>query len=162
MIRDAMLAVSGELNTSMHGPSVRPFTVTVFNTHFYHLFDSDNAAYNRRTVYRANVITGRDPLLDCFDCPSLSVATPRRPSTVTPSQALALMNNTFVIRQGRRFAKRIAREVPNDSQAQADRVFRLAITRAPTPRERLPLATLMLKRLAGAILTGVSIVLALL
>ena len=72
------------------------------------------------------------------------------------------MNNTFVIRQGRRFAKRVAREVPNDSQAQADRVFRLAITRAPTPRERLQLATLMLKRLAGAILIGVSIVLALL
>ena len=143
VIRDAMLAVSGELNTSMHGPSVRPFTVTVFNTHFYHLFDSDDAAYNRRTVYRANVITGREPLLDCFDCPSPSVATPRRPSTVTPSQALALMNNTFVIRQGRRFAKRVAREVPNDSQAQADRVFRLAITRAPTPRERLQLATLI-------------------
>ena len=143
VIRDAMLAVSDELNTSMHGPSVRPFTVTVFNTHFYHLFDSDDVAYNRRTVYRANVITGRDPLLDCFDCPSPSVATPRRPSTVTPSQALALMNNTFVIRQGRRFAKRVAREVPNDSQAQADRVFRLAITRAPTPRERLQLATLI-------------------
>ena len=143
VIRDAMLAVSGELNTSMHGPSIRPFTVTVFNTHFYHLFDSADAAYNRRTVYRANVITGRDPLLDCFDCPSPSVATPRRQSTVTPLQALALMNNTFVIRQGRRFAERVAREVSDDPRAQADRVFRLAITRIPTPRERQQLATLI-------------------
>ena len=143
VIRDAMLAVSGDLNTSMHGPSVRPFTVTVFNTHFYHLFDSDKAAYNRRTVYRANVITGRDPLLDCFDCPSPSVATPSRQSTVTPSQALALMNNTFVIRQGRRFAERVAREVPDNPPAQAERVFALAINRLPTARERLQMTTLI-------------------
>ena len=136
VIRDSMLAVSGDLNSSMHGPSVRPFTVTVFNTHFYHLFDSADASFNRRTVYRANVITGRDPLLDCFDCPSPSVATPRRASTVTPTQALALMNNSFVIRQGRRFAQRVVDETGRDANRQANRMFQLAFNRPPTPRER--------------------------
>src|SRR5262249_45751749 len=36
-IRDAMLAVSGELNRQVGGPSFRPFTVTSILTQFYHL-----------------------------------------------------------------------------------------------------------------------------
>ncbi len=143
VIRDSMLAASGELNTTMRGPSVKPFTVTVFNTHFYHLFDSAEARYNRRTIYRANVITGRDPLLDCFDCPSPSVATPRRRSTVTPSQALALMNNAFVLRQGRKMAERVAAEVGRNTEAQARRGFQLSITRDPGDRELQQVATLI-------------------
>ena len=143
VVRDAMLAVSGELNSTMHGPSVQPFTVTVFNTHFYHLFDSPDARFNRRTCYRANVITGRDPLLDCFDCPSPSVATPRRRSTVTPSQALALMNNSFVLRQARRFARRIRSLSPGSIDQQARLSVQLALSRSPSSSEHRQLTTLI-------------------
>ena len=143
VVRDAMLAVSGELNRTMHGASMQPFTVTVFNTSFYHLFDSSDAKFNRRTVYRANVITGRDPLLDCFDCPSPSVATPRRRTTVTASQALSLMNNSFVLRQASQFARRV-QEIASDSPAsQADWSFRLSLCRPPSVEERRQLATLI-------------------
>ena len=138
-----MLAVSGELNPTMHGPSVQPFTVTVFNTHFYHLFDSADARFNRRTCYRANVITGRDPLLDCFDCPSPSVATPKRRTTVTPTQALALMNNSFVLRQARRFARRVDEMAPGNPGKQAVWAVRLALARPPTRPERHQLAILI-------------------
>jgi len=143
VVRDAMLAVSGELNSTMYGPSVQPFTVTVFNTHFYHLFDSPDARFNRRTCYRANVITGRDPLLDCFDCPSPSVATPQRRTTVTPSQALALMNNSFVLRQARLFADRVRRLASGSPGDQADWAVRLAFCRPATRGERTPLANLI-------------------
>src|SRR5205823_6003074 len=40
-VRDAMLAVSGAFNPRLGGPSFQPFTVTVFNSNFYHLFDRD-------------------------------------------------------------------------------------------------------------------------
>lgn len=143
VVRDAMLAVSGEFNPTMHGPSVQPFSVTVFNTHFYHLFDSPDARFNRRTCYRANVITGRDPLLDCFDCPSPSVATPKRRTTVTPTQALALMNNSFVLRQARRFARRVDKMAPGNPGKQAAWAVRLALARPPTPPERDQLAILI-------------------
>ena len=53
-MRDAMLAASGDLNLQMGGPSFRPFTVTVFNTHFYHLFDRGTPEFNRRPVYRVS------------------------------------------------------------------------------------------------------------
>lgn len=143
IVRDGMLAVSGELNRTMHGSSMQPFTVTVFNTSFYHLFDSPDAKFNRRTVYRANVITGRDPLLDGFDCPSPSVATPRRRTTVTPSQALALMNNSFVLRQASQFARRVQKIAPDSSQNQADWAFRLSLCRTPSLEERRQLASLI-------------------
>ncbi|MEX2027786.1 MAG: DUF1553 domain-containing protein, partial [Pirellulaceae bacterium] len=106
IIRDAMLAASGELNTQMGGPSFKPFTVTVFNTHFYHLFDSGEPQYNRRTVYRACVNTGKSPLLTVLDCPAPSLSTPKRQETTTPLQALALMNDSFVQRQAEKMAAR--------------------------------------------------------
>ena len=111
-VRDAMLAVSGELNQQLYGASVQPFEVTRFNTYFYSLIDRDEPAYNRRTVYRMNVNTGRDPLLDALDCPAPSVMTPVRRETTTPLQALALMNDTFVLRQATRLAERVAAVSP--------------------------------------------------
>jgi hypothetical protein len=136
VIRDTMLAISGALDRRMRGPSFQPFKVTVFNTHFYHLFDSPKPEYNRRTIYRANVITGRDPLLDCFDCPSPSVATPLRRATITPTQALALMNNSFVLRQARLFAAQVKESAGSNVLAQLERAFQLALTRSPTEKEQ--------------------------
>ncbi|MCP3691224.1 MAG: DUF1553 domain-containing protein [Planctomycetaceae bacterium] len=143
VIRDTMLAISGALDRRMRGPSFQPFKVTVFNTHFYHLFDSPKPEYNRRTIYRANVITGRDPLLDCFDCPSPSVATPQRRTTITPTQALALMNNSFVLRQSRLFATQVKESVGTHVPAQLERAFQLALTRSPTGKEQEQMSRLV-------------------
>ena len=143
VIRDTMLAISGALDRRMRGPSFQPFKVTVFNTHFYHLFDSPKPEYNRRTVYRANVITGRDPLLDCFDCPSPSVATPQRRTTITPTQALALMNNSFVLRQSRLFAERVKEQAGSNVVAQIDQAFQMALTRSPTANEQSQMSKLV-------------------
>src|SRR5690349_19913075 len=100
-----MLSASGELNSTLGGPSFRPFTVTECNASFYHLVDRAEPELNRRIVYRANVNSGKDPLLDAFDCPDPSVKTPRRGVTATPLQALELMNNSFVQRQAKCLAQ---------------------------------------------------------
>jgi hypothetical protein len=134
-VRDAMLAVSGELNEAIGGPSFRPFKVTVFNSHFYELTDPLGPEYNRRTVYRMNVNSAKAPLLDAFDCPDPSVKMPRRSTTTTPLQALALMNNSFVLRQAKHFAGRVPREAGSEVAAQVAWAYRLALGRKPTPRE---------------------------
>src|SRR5262249_25124017 len=36
-VRDAMLSISGQLYRQLGGPSFRPFTIAVFNSHFYTL-----------------------------------------------------------------------------------------------------------------------------
>lgn len=135
VVRDAMLSVSGQLNPQMGGPSYRPFTVTEFNAAFYHLEDRAEPEYNRRTVYRINVNSGKDPLLDAFDCPDPSVKTPRRGVTTTPLQALGLMNNSFVLRQAKFLAERAMQEGKQDLSAAVHAAYRIALGRAPTAEE---------------------------
>ena len=135
-IRDAMLAVSGELNLQYGGPSFRPFTTSEYGAMFYHLFDKADPEFNRRTVYRMNINSGKEPLLDAFDCPDPSVKTPRRGVTTTPLQALGLMNGTFVQRQADRLASRVRREVDGDAKREVEQVYRMALGRNPTPVER--------------------------
>jgi hypothetical protein len=135
-VRDAMLMIGGRLNPAMGGPGFRPFTVTVFNSSFYNLFDKDEPEYNRRTVYRIGVQSAKDPFLESFDCPEPSVKTPRRSITTTPLQALGLMNNAFVQRQAKYLAERAAREAGQGIEEQVDRAYRLALARSPTSTER--------------------------
>jgi hypothetical protein len=142
-VRDAMLAVSGELNPQVGGPSFRPFTVTALLTNFYHPLDDGRADFNRRTVYRMSINTGRSPLLAALDCPAPSVTMPRRQPTTTPLQALALMNDSFVQRQARRFAERVKRSAGEDADAQVTLAYRLAFARRPTAEERSATAALV-------------------
>jgi hypothetical protein len=134
IVRDAMLAVSGKLNPEVGGPSFQPFTTTRFNTTFYHLFDKDEPKYNRRSVYRMGIITGRDAMLDAFDCPSPSVMAPQRPTTTTPQQALALMNHSFVIRQADAFALRVS-ETAQTNEQRICMAYRMALGRLPDALE---------------------------
>jgi hypothetical protein len=150
-LRDTMLAVGGNLNRQAGGPSFRPFTVTVFNATFYTPKDVDSAEFNRRTVYRMNVLSGRAPLLDALDCPEPSVKTPRRSVTTTPIQALALMNDPFVRRQAARLGERVRREAGDDAMSQADRAYRLALGRPPTSAEAGAAAELVREHGAAAL-----------
>ena len=133
-VRDSLLAFSGALNREPFGPSFKPYTVSQLNTYFYHLFDKDEPQFNRRTIYRMHLITGRNPFLDALDCPSPSVTTPKRAGTVTPQQALALMNDGFLLRQAEQTAARLTRERP-ELEAQVDLAFETVFHRAPTAAE---------------------------
>jgi len=134
-LRDAMLVVSGEINSQMGGPSFRPFTISNFNSDFYEPKDLIGAEFNRRTVYRMNVNSGKEPLLDAFDCPDPSVKTPRRGVTTTPLQALALMNNSFVQRQATRLAERVLAENKSKNAAAIEAAYQHALGRRPDKTE---------------------------
>ena len=135
-VRDAMLAVSGKLNPEAGGPSTRPFRIETFNSAFYILFDEDKPEFNRRSIYRMNVTSARDPLLEVLDCPDPSVKTPRRTATTTPLQALTMMNGSFTNRLATAFADRLKREAGGDVAAQVALAYRLAFGRPATAAER--------------------------
>lgn len=134
-LRDAMLAVSGEINFQMGGPSFRPFKQLQFPANAYQPLDSSEPEFNRRTVYRMNVNSGKEPLLDAFDCPDPSVKTPRRGVTTTPLQALAMMNNPFVLRQAERLAARASEEASAGMLSTIQAVYRRALGRNPSEKE---------------------------
>ena len=135
-MRDSLLAVSGKLNPALGGPSFRPFTVSNYGSDFYALVDKDTPEFNRRSLYRMAVQSARSPLLETLDCPDPSTKTPKRTVTTTPIQALALMNDSFVLRQSRAFAARVEKEAGSAPEAQVSRAYALALGRNPSAAER--------------------------
>ncbi len=141
-LRDAVLRVSGKLDTTMGGPSVRHFKQApgIHRTPKvdYTGFDPDAPGAHRRSVYRFIFRTLPDPFMDALDCPDASQFTAARPSSVTVLQALALLNDRFMVRMSEHFAKRVASAGP--LEAQVTQAYRLALGREPTERERDRLA----------------------
>jgi len=136
-LRDSILSVAGQLNTQYGGPPYRDFDTHVHNSQFYEMTDPDGPEFYRRTIYRTWIRSGRNHLLDVFDCPDPSTTAPARAVTTTPIQALALMNNSFVLRMAERFAERVSTDVGVDPAAQSKRVYELAYGRLPGDEESI-------------------------
>jgi hypothetical protein len=66
----------------------------------------------RRAVYHQNARAARVDVLGDFDCPDPAAAAPRRATTTTPLQALAMMNHRFAHDMSTALARRLEREVP--------------------------------------------------
>ena len=126
-VRDAMLSASGEINLQPGGPGFQGNTYVENN--------KEGAQFNRRSVYRMNINSGKDPLLDAFDCPDPAVKTPRRGVTITPLQALELMNNAFVQRQAKLLAERVLKSSNNDPHAAIQLAYQLVLSRPPSAEE---------------------------
>ena len=134
-VRDAILKIAGELNPAMGGPGFQDFRTFTFNSQFYEMLDPVGAEFQRRTVYRTWVRSGRNEFLDVFDCPDPSTTSPRRAVTTTPLQALALLNNSFTLRMADRLAERARQEAGDAVANQLRAVYDLTYGRAPTADE---------------------------
>ncbi len=135
-VRDATLVIAGQLNPAIGGPSVKDFRPYEYKTtQYYEPLDPVGFEFNRRSIYRMWARGGKNPLLDTFDCPDPSTATPRRGTTTTPLQALALLNNSFTLRMADHFAERLVKERPGQVEDQVTRAFELAYGRQPTAME---------------------------
>src|SRR6266446_4363101 len=105
-MRDSMLAVSGEIDLKIGGPSIQQFYFKDDHSPIYDntRFDQDNPGARRRAVYRHIVRSVPDPFMDCLDAADPSLLTARRNTTLTALQALAILNNPFVLKQAEYFA----------------------------------------------------------
>jgi hypothetical protein len=97
-------------------------------------FDVDSAASCRRSVYRFIFRTLPDPFMDALDCADSSQLSATRNASVTSLQALAMLNNHFIVRQSEHFAERISR-MGRDLKTQITAAYQLALGRAPTSSE---------------------------
>ena len=140
-IRDSFLAVSGKLNPTMFGPGIYPrIDPDIINTGSrpkWPLDARDHEETFRRSVYIFVKRSVLIPMLEVFDCPVTVISEPSRSSSTVSPQALALMNNQFVLEQGRFLAERVTREAGPRMEDQIDRAFRLALQRPPSERERI-------------------------
>ena len=152
--RDSLLQLAGNIDFKMGGASARHFNMSkgvhVTPNLDYVGFDPDSPANFRRSVYRFVFRTVPDPLMQLMDCPDASQHAPKRESSVTALQALAMMNNRFLVRQSERLAKRLRHETSSLS-GQVERLFELVYHRKPVPEEgRMVLALAREHGLANA------------
>lgn len=142
-IRDAVLVASGKIDLAMGGPSIKQFIQTpgihVTPVVDYTKFDVDDPGNFRRGVYRFIFRTLPDPFMESMDCPDPSQLAPVRNTSVTPLQALSMLNNRFIVRQSEHFAARLARESATVEE-QLARAYELAYGRAAEQEEIAALA----------------------
>jgi mono/diheme cytochrome c family protein len=118
--RDAMLAVSGELDEHVGGPSAE-------------LASAEN---RRRTLYGAVSRHNLDGLLRLFDFPDPNITSDKRTVTTVPLQQLFVLNSPFMDHQAAALARRLTAN-PSESDAQRiERAFLLLFSRPPRASER--------------------------
>jgi cytochrome c553 len=119
-MRDALLAVGGELDEKIGGPSINliaePFV-------------------RRRTIYSYVDRQNLQGLLRTFDFASPDAHSPMRHVTTIPQQALFLLNSPFVVQQAERLAARPEIAKTADPVERIRRMYQLVYSRAPTAEE---------------------------
>jgi mono/diheme cytochrome c family protein len=141
-VRDSILAVAGKLDLTVGGPSFQDFVIEKpeHSPHYqYHLHDPEDPRAHRRAVYRFVVRSKQQPFMAALDCADPSLAVEKRNETLTPQQALALLNNKLAVAMARHFAARVKKLGSTDAGRVAAAV-RLALGRDPTPAEQDALA----------------------
>ncbi len=136
-IRDTVLALSGRWNPAMYGPGFRDFVLEKpeHSPHYeYHKHDPEDPECHRRSVSRFIARSSQEPFMETLDCADPSEMIARRNQTLTALQALALLNNKFVLAMTKHFSERL-RSTQGDLPDQIDLAYRLAIGRPLTGGE---------------------------
>ncbi|MBM3762297.1 MAG: DUF1553 domain-containing protein [Acidobacteria bacterium] len=147
-IRDSMLAASGMLNTKMGGPGVFPPLPAGSLPKGYQLWKAvpESDENLRRSVYifvRRNL---RYPMFQSFDFPDTHESCARRQATVTPDQALELLNGKLIHEWARGMARRVDNDRGLDVSAKAERALRMAYSRVPNAEEIASAAAFLKKQ----------------
>jgi hypothetical protein len=119
-LRDALLAVSGDLDRAAGGRAV-PLSAAPFS--------------RRRTVYGRVDRLNLENMYRVFDFPIPDMHAPQRYTTTVPMQALFMMNSPFVQERAERLARRPEVAAETDPEQRVQRLYRLVFGRAATARE---------------------------
>jgi len=134
-VRDALLAVSGRLDSTIGGPSVPPHLTEFMQGRGRPEQSGPLDGGNRRSIYlnlRRNFLP---PFLLAFDYPTPFTTIGRRSVSNVPAQALSLLNNPFVAEQAEYFAQRILAMPMSQASERIAAMYELAFARAPSEEE---------------------------
>jgi hypothetical protein len=136
-IRDSVLWASGRLHRQMYGPSFQAFVIEKpeHSPHYeYDKSDPDDPRTQRRSVYRFLVRSQQNPFLQTLDCADPSQIVDKRDESITALQALALLNNRFMVRMAEHTAERI-RTSHSDPEGHVSAAFRSMLECPPSVAE---------------------------
>ena len=138
-VRDSMLAVSGSLNHSMHGPSMFPripdSVLAGQSRPGLDWGEPDPEQNLRRSVYIFVKRSLAVPELELLDSPDTTSSCEQRRVSTTGPQALTFLNGDFAHEQARRLAGRVMRATGEERANQVRGAFRMGLARGPSPEE---------------------------
>jgi hypothetical protein len=135
VIRDGLLAISGQLNRKVGGPSVfPPIPADITKTSKNWTAGANAEDHTRRSLYifaRRNL---RFPFLEAFDAPDSNLSCADRGRSTTAPQSLTLLNAEEVMTAAGMTAAKL--KETRSVEQQVDRAFRLTLGRGPSAKER--------------------------
>jgi hypothetical protein len=136
-VRDSALAVSGLLNRTIGGPSVKPpQPASVSKDGYKNAWEpSTGADRYRRGLYTFIQRTSPFAQFVTFDLPDASRSCTRRERSNTPLQALNLLNDPAFLEAAQGLASRAMRESRGDDAQRLAHAFALVLSRSPRPEE---------------------------
>ncbi len=152
MIRDQILAVSGQLNTTMYGGSVKPpqppglWEMVSMAEPMTYVADTDENIY-RRSLYTYWRRGMPPPQLTIMNAPTREFCVARRERTNTPLQSLLLMNEQEYFKAARACVESTVTEEMS-TEAGLRRIYERITSQVPTP-ERLQLMVTTLDEFKG-------------
>jgi len=147
-IRDQILAISGLLNTTMYGKSVKPpqppnlwKAVSMVSSSTYAFKADTGDSIYRRSLYSFWKRALPPPQMTIFDAPSREACTARRERTNTPLQALVLMNEPQYFKAAQHFANRVLEHGGVDTAGRIRFAWETITSRVPDDDELKSLVT---------------------
>src|SRR6516165_6052379 len=126
-IRDTILCVSGQLDRTAMGNTIRKGTTAERDYQF------DDV---RRSVYTPIFRNRLLELFEVFDFPDPNMVLGKRNVSTVPTQALYMMNSPFIMTQAQHAAALTLKEPNLRDAARIDLAYRRTLGRLPTARER--------------------------
>ncbi|MCE9525496.1 MAG: DUF1553 domain-containing protein, partial [Planctomycetales bacterium] len=133
-IRDSILATSGRLDLKLFGMSVQPFREKEYVDR--RLFPGPLDGNGRRSIYIKHNLMEGPKFLEAFNFPGGKVTQGRRDVTNVPAQALALLNDPFVLQQADLWATKLIAEPHTSASERISAMFAASLSRPPTDEER--------------------------
>lgn len=150
-VRDSILAASGSLKRELYGQSIQPFREKEYADR--RLFPGPLDGNGRRSVYIKNNLMESPKFLSAFNFPGGKVTQGRRDVTNVPAQALALLNDPFVLQQSTIWSQKLVTQSSDSLPTRIDGMFRSALGRSPTAEEQARFAD-TIKQLADLYQVG--------
>ncbi len=132
-VRDTLLAVSGRLDDRLYGPSIQPHRGEP--QQHRRLFQGPLDGEGRRSIYVKITRMEGPRFLEIFDFPSPLQTRGNRDVTNVPPQALAMLNDPFVLDQAHVWAKRLIARRDDALDARLASMFQQALGRPATAEE---------------------------
>lgn len=125
--RDAVLAVSGELDGKMYG-------------------EGEAATKPRRSIYTRRMRNTQDDFLKSLDQPPGFASVPMRDATTTATQSLLMINGDWPLDRARAMANRLLNGKPSGDKELVGAAYALAFSRAPSAAEASEAAAFLAKQ----------------